>query len=111
MAKAYSADLRGKVLEFVKQGGGKREAAERFQVARSAVYKWLKRLEEGKDLEYVAKSERSRKLDWEAVVKFTQENPDFYLYEIGEHFGIQASHVHRILRKYGITRKKKSIIR
>mgnify|MGYP000979446792 CR=1 FL=1 len=37
----YSVDLRERVVEFVKQGGSKSEAARRFKVSRWCVYDWL----------------------------------------------------------------------
>ena len=38
----YSNDLRKRVLKFINEGGGKSQAARRFQVSRASVYNWLK---------------------------------------------------------------------
>jgi transposase len=46
MAKPYSDDLRERVVEAVKAGASRREAAERFEIAPSSAIKWLQRWRE-----------------------------------------------------------------
>ena|SRR6516162_4887874 len=46
MPKAYSGDLRVRVIEMVQAGASRREAAEEFSVAGSTAVKWLQRWEE-----------------------------------------------------------------
>ncbi|WP_147094454.1 IS630 transposase-related protein, partial [Nitrosococcus oceani] len=36
-----SIDLRKRVIDFVRGGGSKAEAARRFQVGRASIYRWL----------------------------------------------------------------------
>ncbi len=43
MPKAYSCDLRERVIEAVETGASRREAAERFEVSVSSAIKWLQR--------------------------------------------------------------------
>ena len=43
MPKAYSGDLRDRVIEAVETGASRREAAERFEVSASSAVKWLQR--------------------------------------------------------------------
>jgi transposase len=43
MPKAYSGDLRVRVIEMVQAGASRREAAEEFSVAGSTAVKWLLR--------------------------------------------------------------------
>ena len=38
---AHSSDLRTRVLQFIENGGSKTEAAKRFNVGRTAIYRWL----------------------------------------------------------------------
>ena len=60
-----SSDLRRRVIDFVRNGGSKAEAARRFQVARSSVYRWMD-AEDG--LAYRRPGPRGpRTLDWEAL--------------------------------------------
>src|SRR5437016_13090017 len=46
MPKAYSGDLRERVIEAVETGASRREAAERFEVSVSSAVKWLQRWRE-----------------------------------------------------------------
>src|SRR5271166_6147375 len=48
MPKAYSGDLRERVIEAVETGASRREAAERFEVSVSSAVKWLQRWRERK---------------------------------------------------------------
>src|SRR3954470_25045056 len=41
MGKAYSSDLRGRVVEAVDEGATRREAAERFSVGVSSAVRWF----------------------------------------------------------------------
>jgi transposase len=41
--KAYSGDLRERVIEAVEAGASRREAAERFEVSVASAVKWLQR--------------------------------------------------------------------
>jgi transposase len=43
MPKAYSGDLRERVIEAVAAGASRREAAERFEVSVASAVKWLQR--------------------------------------------------------------------
>lgn len=42
MPKAYSADIRGRVIAWVESGASRREAAEQFEISPSAAVKWVK---------------------------------------------------------------------
>src|SRR4051812_30112687 len=46
MPKAYSGDLRERVIEAVETGASRREAAERFEVSVSLAINWLQRWHE-----------------------------------------------------------------
>jgi transposase len=46
--KAYSSDLRVRVIEAVAAGASRREAAERFEVSIASAVKWLQRWRDDK---------------------------------------------------------------
>ncbi len=48
--KAYSIDLRTKIIQSVRRGVSISETARRFRVSRSMVRRYLKRLDEGASL-------------------------------------------------------------
>jgi transposase len=46
MPKAYSSDLRARVIEAVEGGASRHEAAERFEVSAASAVKWMQRWRE-----------------------------------------------------------------
>src|SRR5258705_10600077 len=42
MPRAYSADIRGRVIARVESGASRREAAEHFEISASTAIKWVK---------------------------------------------------------------------
>jgi transposase len=48
MPKAYSGDLRERVIEAVEMGASRHEAADRYEVSVSSAVKWLQRWQESK---------------------------------------------------------------
>jgi transposase len=46
--KAYSGDLRERVIEAVEAGASRREATERFEVSVASAIKWLQRWDDRK---------------------------------------------------------------
>src|SRR5271169_5778859 len=45
--KAYALDLRERVVKFIQSGGSKAEAARRFELGRSTVYRYLDAVQAG----------------------------------------------------------------
>ncbi len=81
----YSTDLRERVVAFVKAGGSKVEASERFNVNRQTVYNWLK----DNDLTpKIYTRTKSRKVDWEALRRDVELHPDKVLRERAAQFGV-----------------------
>ncbi|MGD1902952.1 MAG: IS630 transposase-related protein [Geitlerinemataceae cyanobacterium] len=65
-----SLDLRQRVVEFVRQGGSKSEAAQLFNVSRGCVYAWLK-LPPDQLAARKTRPKRARKLDMQALKEWT----------------------------------------
>jgi transposase len=80
MAKAYSYDLRQKVIKAIELDGWKKsETAEMFQISRNTIDLWLKRKQETGD--YRALSNRPHCIkakisDWQAFEEFAQRHGD-----------------------------------
>jgi len=98
----YSVDLRKRVIAFVKNGGGKAEAARRFGVARSCVYDWLDR----SDLNPKKQGRRKRKLDWAAVHRHIETHPDLLLRERAAIFGVRIYSLQYACKHMRISHKK-----
>jgi len=103
---SYSLDLRQRVLEFVRQGGSKAEAARLFGVSRGRIFVWLKLPPE----ELAGRKpgpKKAHKLDLKALEDAIQEHPDRLQTELAQQFGVTPSAIHYARRRLGITRKKR----
>ena len=101
---AHSSDLRTRVLQFIENGGSKAEAAKRFSVGRTAIYRWLNApdpLRCGKP-----GPRKPRLLDPTALSEHVKVHPDQTLKERAKHFGVSPACVAYGLKRLGYTRKK-----
>ena len=109
MKKGYPEKLREKVVNYVvKQGKSMKEASRVFEVSYETVRNWVRRYQETGKLEGEKKEVKPYKLDWSALRKDVEENPDSYLEERARKFGVAISTIWNALRKMGINRRKKS---
>ncbi|MBF0589706.1 MAG: helix-turn-helix domain-containing protein, partial [Magnetococcales bacterium] len=83
---SYSIDLRTRVVDFVKLGGSKTEAARVFSVSRRTVYYWLER----PDLAPTTRAPYGRKLNKDDLAVHVRSFPDALLRERAEHFGVKT---------------------
>ena len=113
MARAYSYDLRQKVIRAIELDGWKKsEAAEIFQISRNTIDLWLKRREETGD--YRPHSNRPHRTqakitDWQAFEEFANQNGDKTQAQMAQLWGesISPRTISRGLKKIGFTRKKR----
>lgn len=114
MAKAYSYDLRRKVIEAIELDGMKRtEASQHFRISRNTINLWLQRQAETGDYRAKARahSGHSHKItDWEKFRAFAAEHQDKTQQEMAELWAddISARTISRALKKLGLTRKKRA---
>ena len=112
---AYSEDLRKKIIEALRRGTTKSEAARSFGVSRSSVKRYAKLAEEGRSLAPKKRpgtkpkiDERTRRL----LEADLEERPAATLSERREYLGhaagvsVSESTVCRMLRRLGWSRKK-----
>jgi transposase len=112
MARAYSDDLRGKVLSAYAAGKGTmRELAERFDVSYGWVLKIAAAQRQSGSYKRVPQRRGSSRIDADLIRRLVEAQPDIVLVELqqktAEH-GVRASTVHlwRILGKLGLRLKK-----
>ena len=91
-------------MDYVENGGGITKAAAIFKVGRATIYRWLGR----EDLRATKVKHRQRKLDWKALKKDVEENPEARLVERSRNFWVRASAICYALNKMKITRKKRT---
>ena len=102
----YSLDLRKRVVEYMEKGGSATKAAKIYQVGRATIYCWLGR----ENLAPTVVERRNRKLDWKALAKDVEENPNDRLITRAKKFRVHPSAICYALKKMEITRKKKNSV-
>jgi transposase len=103
--KAYALDLRERVVKFIQGGGSKTEAARRFDLARSSVYRYLAAAQKGA-LAPKKSWGHWRKLDPNQLQAHVKKHPDATLKELQTVFGVSHHAVWVRLGQLGFTLKK-----
>ncbi len=109
MGKAYSVDLKKRVLKFLKQNNDKDSASKLFEVDRATVYRWVKQEKERGTLEPLQRKYAYRKIDYDALEKYVEANPDQFLREVAEEFSVTLQAIFYAFKKLKITRKKRQL--
>lgn len=113
MAKAYSYDLRQKVLQAIELDGMKKsEASEVFNISRNTINLWFQRKAETGDIQVKPRPTSSPKqkiTDWEKFRAFAQEHEGKTQAEMAQLWegDISSRTISRALQKVGLTRKKR----
>ncbi len=112
---AYSEDLRKKIIEALRRGMTKSEAARTFSVSLSSVKRYARLAEEGRPLAPKKRPGSKPKIDEAARTLLeadVEERPSATLSERREYLGrvcglsVSESTVSRVLRRLGWSRKK-----
>jgi len=103
--KAYALDLRERVVNFIKSGGSKAEAARRFELGRSTVYRYLDAVQAG-TLAPKTSWGHWRKLDPQKLQAQVKQHPDATLKELQKVFGVSHHAIWVRLGQLGFTLKK-----
>ncbi len=108
MVKAYSLDLRARVIRRIKLGkGSHQQIADDFEIGVATLRRWIKLYQETGSFNCkVPTVTRPRKVNYEEVQKFIENNPDQTLKEIGEKFGVKDTTILYIMKRLNITYKK-----
>ena len=115
MPKAYSGDLRVRVIEMVRAGASRREAAEVFSLAGSTAVKWLQRWEKSGSAEAKPRGGSVSPLEVHAMVilEVVRAQPDATFGELlvvlkKQGIRTSCSALWRFFGRHDITFKKKS---
>lgn len=73
-------------------------------MGRATIYRWLSR----EDLKPTQVKRRKRKLDWDALRKDVEQNPEAKLADRAQKFGVRTNAIFYALKEMKITRKKKN---
>ncbi|MEB3702052.1 IS630 family transposase domain protein [Candidatus Bealeia paramacronuclearis] len=105
MVKAYSEELRKKVISSITSGDRKREAAKVFNVGETTIYRWICLHKQG-DIKPKKRTSYPRKVDEQKLRDYVAQNPDHTLKQIAEALGLRFQNVSKWLKRLNITRKK-----
>ncbi len=112
---SYSEDLRKKIIEALRRGMGKSEAARTFSVSLSSVKRYAKMADEGRPLAPKKRPGSQPKTGREArrlLEADLEQRPTATLFERREFLGrvcgvrVSESTISRLLKRMGFTRKK-----
>jgi transposase len=114
MPKAYSTDLRKRVIEAVEAGASRREAAERFEIDPSSAVRWLQCWNETGSCSAKPRGGSTSPLERYAtqILALTVEQPDLTLEEtvsklLKQRIRTSKSALSRFFERHEITFKKK----
>lgn len=108
MCKAYSVDLRKRVLSYLESNNDKKAASKLFDVGIATVYRWVRQQKEKGHVEPHHREYVYRKLDYNLLAQYIKEHSDSFLVEIAEHFSVTEQAIFYALKKLKITRKKRT---
>jgi transposase len=119
MSRAYSEDLRSRVIREIKKGTTIRTAAKIFGVAPSTAVKWAQRWRTTGSYQAMPQGgNRGSRLDdtREWLLRLVKKEPDLTLMELRDALGRQGVHVGygtvwRFFEREGISFKKKPVRR
>ncbi len=107
MARAYSLDLRERVLKYLAGNNDKREASHLFQVGLATIYRWLTQKKERGHVQPLRRKYAYKKVADELLKKHVEEYPDQFLSEIAQYFSVTPQAIFYALKRLKITRKKR----
>ena len=110
MAKAYSLDLRKKVLSFISKGHTYQDTSSVFGVSHMSIYRWIKLNKEGILSPQTTRDRAPLKLDPVDVKQYVQSHPDHTLKQIAKHFNVGTTSIFYRLKQLGFSYKKKVYI-
>lgn len=113
MAKAYSYDLRQKVMQAIKLDGMKKsEASQLFNISRNTINLWFQPQAATGDVQVKPRTTPSQKqkiTDWEKFRAFAKEHEDKTQAEMAQLWegNLSSRTISRAWQKLGLTRKKR----
>ena len=113
MAKAYSYDLRQKVIQAIELDGWKKsQAAEIFQISRNTINLWLKRKQETGDYRPLSNRPhciKAKITNWQTFEAFADKHGDKTQAQMAQLWEepISTRTISRGLKRIDFTRKKK----
>ena len=107
--KAYSTDIRIRVIKHIESGKSQVSASLLFSISKSAVSRWWIRYKNEKQIAAKPKLGSKGKIDVKALREYVAMNSDKNLAEIGARFKVSNCAIYKRLKALGYSYKKKPI--
>jgi transposase len=107
MPKAYSVDLREKVLKHLETNPNKTSASRLFQIGIATIQRWASMKKAKGHVEPLRRKYAYKKIDDQKLIQYVEAHPDHFLSEIAKHFGLTLQAIFYALQRLNITRKKR----
>ena len=107
MAKAYSLDLRQKVMNHLDKFDNKNETSSIFNIHKDTIRNWLNRRASGRLEADKTGSTKARKIEIDNVINYLKNNRDCTLKDLAEEFNVSHVGIWEALRRNGYVFKKK----
>ncbi|CAK8714293.1 MAG: Transposase [Candidatus Electronema aureum] len=108
MAKAYSNDLRERVIKNYESGISKKEILDIFIISLDTLNRWIRKYKETGSIEpYKRTKYRTKKFSDEALLEHVLKNPSATLEERAMFFSVKHQSVYTRMKALWITRKKR----
>lgn len=108
MAKAYSEDLRSRVVKNYLNGMSKIDVITYFEIGMDTLNRWIRQNLNVGNLKPKQRTKyRERKFSDSDLINYIHQNPSATLAEMARHFSVKPSSVQARLKALRITYKKK----
>lgn len=108
MAKAYSNDLRERVIKSYESGVSKEEIINIFIIGMDTLNRWIRKYKETGSVEPCKRTKyRAKKFSDEALLEHVMKNPSSTLEERAIFFSVKHQSIYARMKKLGMTRKKR----
>lgn len=106
---SYDIKFKQRVIEYREEGHTFKETCKVFKISETTLIRWINKEKEGKLGEVKIRVRKPKKIYPEKLVKYIEQYPDAYLYEIAEEFNCSDVAIFKALKKLNITRKKRQL--
>jgi transposase len=111
MSRAYSEDLRERVIKCYENGVSKWSIVIIFNIGIDTLNRWIKKYNETGGFAPKTRTKyRQRKFSDSDLLNYIKTKPSATLEEMAQHFSVKPSSVHARLKALNITRKKKTFL-
>ena len=109
MGKAYSSDLRKRVISYIEQGNSYASTSRRYEVSRETTRKWHIRWKTEGHCDLKARPGKKSRIIRSEFEEYVKSHPGATLAQIGSRFNMTGRSAFYYMRKFGFSYKKKRL--